>query len=126
MAAYFSLPSLFFRALNTSLSCMYLSQGRNQFDNLDGKYMTCEFIVQALKSVPDGDYPPFAGFGPDIGGIGADMYGPNFPYDFVDSYKYGVNFQMEATGQLGTFDTQCVIDIFSRAWLWPTRGWMLT
>jgi len=80
--------------------------GRNQFDNLAGKYMTCEFIVQALKTVPDGDTPPFAGFGPDIGGIGADMYGPNFPYDFVDSYKYGVDFQMEATGQLGTFDTQ--------------------
>ena len=45
-----------------------------------------------------------AALGPDVGGVGGSLYGSNFPYDFVDSYKYGISFQVEVTGQLGKFD----------------------
>ena len=36
--------------------------------------------------------------------IGGSMYGPDFPYDFVDSYKYGISFQVTVTGEIGQFD----------------------
>ena len=69
--------------------------GRN--DNLDGKYIKCNLKVVSAKG-------KWSALGPDVGGAGGAIYGTDFPYDFVDSYKYGVTFQVIVTGELGEFD----------------------
>ena len=71
--------------------------GKNGDANLDGSLVKCVYKVLSAKG-------KWSALGPDVGGVGGSLYGSNFPYDFVDSYKYGISFQVEVTGQLGKFD----------------------
>ena len=71
--------------------------GKNGDANLDGSLVKCVYKVLSAKG-------KWSALGPDVGGVGGSLYGSNFPYDFVDSYKYGISFQVEVTGQLGRFD----------------------
>ena len=71
--------------------------GKNGDANLDGSLVKCVYKVLNAKG-------KWSALGPDVGGVGGSLYGSNFPYDFVDSYKYGISFQVEVTGQLGKFD----------------------
>ena len=66
-------------------------------DNLLGSYVQCRLKVLSAKG-------KWSALGPDVGGIGGSLYGPDFPYDFVDSYKYGISFQVTVTGEIGQFD----------------------
>merc|ERR1711998_95607 len=75
----------------------YTGRNGQKDDNLDGSKVMCKLKVLGASG-------QWSALGPDVGGVGGSIYGSDFPYAFVDSYKYGVTFQITVTGQIGIFD----------------------